>query len=49
MVASDGIPFLYGPAHPRGAGTFARVLGHYVRERASIERPSRKAIFHRRE
>ena len=36
MVASDGIPFLYGPAHPRGAGTFARVLGHYVRERASL-------------
>jgi dihydroorotase len=32
MVASDGIPFLYGPAHPRGAGTFARVLGHYSRD-----------------
>ena len=37
MVASDGIPFLYGPAHPRGAGTFARVLGHYVRERRVID------------
>ncbi len=36
MVASDGIPFLYGPAHPRGAGTFARVLGHYVRERQTL-------------
>lgn len=36
MVASDGIPFLYGPAHPRGAGTFARVLGHYVRERGPL-------------
>lgn len=36
MVASDGIPFLYGPAHPRGAGTYARVLGHYVRERESL-------------
>ena len=36
MVASDGIPFLYGPAHPRGAGTFARVLGHYVRERGAL-------------
>jgi dihydroorotase len=32
MTASDGIPFLYGPAHPRGAGTFSRILGHYVRE-----------------
>ena len=37
MVASDGIPFLYGPAHPRGAGTFSRVLGHYVRERRALE------------
>ncbi|HXV64438.1 MAG TPA: amidohydrolase family protein [Vicinamibacteria bacterium] len=36
MVASDGIPFLYGPAHPRGAGTFARILGHYSRERDVI-------------
>jgi len=36
MVASDGIPFLYGPAHPRGAGTFSRVLGHYVRERQAL-------------
>ena len=36
MVASDGIPYLHGPAHPRGAGTFSRVLGHYVRERRSL-------------
>ncbi|MYB06766.1 MAG: amidohydrolase family protein [Gemmatimonadetes bacterium] len=36
MVASDGIPFLYGPAHPRGAGTYARVLGRYVRERGAL-------------
>ena len=36
MVASDGIPFLYGPAHPRGAGTFSRVLGHYVREENAL-------------
>lgn len=36
MVASDGIPFLHGPAHPRGAGTFARVLGRYVRERDAL-------------
>jgi dihydroorotase len=36
MVASDGIPFFNGPAHPRGAGTFSRVLGHYARERNSL-------------
>ena len=36
MVASDGIPFEHGPAHPRGAGTFSRVLGHYVRERQAL-------------
>ncbi|HEX2466409.1 MAG TPA: amidohydrolase family protein, partial [Thermoanaerobaculia bacterium] len=33
MIASDGIPFIGGASHPRGAGTFSRVLGHYVRER----------------
>lgn len=32
MVASDGVPFIDGRAHPRGAGTFARVLGHYARD-----------------
>jgi N-acyl-D-aspartate/D-glutamate deacylase len=32
IVASDGMPFLHGSAHPRGAGTFSRVLGLYVRE-----------------
>ncbi len=36
MVASDGISYLYGAVHPRGAGTFARVLGHYVREREAL-------------
>jgi len=36
MVASDGIPFLYEAVHPRGAGTFSRVLGHYVRERGAL-------------
>jgi dihydroorotase len=30
MVASDGI-IRRGKGHPRGAGTFARFLGHYVR------------------
>jgi len=33
MVASDGSTFMFGRAHPRGAGTFSMVLGHYVRER----------------
>lgn len=36
MVASDGIPFLNGPAHPRGAGTFSRVLGRYARDKKSL-------------
>lgn len=36
MLGSDGIPFLHGPAHPRGAGTFSRVLGRYVRERQAL-------------
>jgi len=33
MIASDGVPFVNGADHPRGAGTFARVLGYHVRER----------------
>jgi len=37
MIASDGVPFVNGRAHPRGAGTFARVLGRYVRERGTID------------
>ena len=32
MVASDG-----GTGHPRGAGTFARVLGRYVREQGALD------------
>ncbi|MDC1437017.1 amidohydrolase family protein [Gammaproteobacteria bacterium] len=32
IIGSDGIPFVDGRAHPRGAGTFSRVLGLYVRE-----------------
>jgi len=35
MVASDGMPFAPG-AHPRGSGTFSRVLGEYVRERRTL-------------
>jgi dihydroorotase len=33
MIASDGVPFVDGTGHPRGAGTFARVLGRYSREK----------------
>ena len=33
MIASDGVPFINGKGHPGGAGTFARVLGHYAREK----------------
>jgi dihydroorotase len=33
LIASDGVPFVNGRAHPRGAGTYARVLGRYVREK----------------
>jgi dihydroorotase len=36
IVASDGVGFVNGRAHPRGAGTFARVLGRYVRERGIL-------------
>jgi N-acyl-D-aspartate/D-glutamate deacylase len=36
MIASDGVPFVDGRAHPRGAGTFARVLGRYVREKKAL-------------
>jgi N-acyl-D-aspartate/D-glutamate deacylase len=31
MIASDG-----GPSHPRGSGTYARVLGRYVREQKAL-------------
>lgn len=33
MIASDGVPFVDGKGHPRGAGTYARVLGHYSRDK----------------
>jgi N-acyl-D-aspartate/D-glutamate deacylase len=33
LIASDGLPFTTGGEHPRGAGNFARLLGHYVREK----------------
>jgi dihydroorotase len=37
IVASDGISFINGPAHPRGAGTYSRILGHYVREQGALD------------
>jgi len=36
MIASDGIPYVDGRSHPRSAGTYARILGHYVREEKSL-------------
>ena len=36
MIASDGMFYQDGRAHPRGAGTYSRVLGHYVRERDAL-------------
>jgi dihydroorotase len=36
MIASDGMFYKDGRAHPRGAGTFSRVLGYYVRERQAL-------------
>ena len=35
-IASDGVTFVNGRAHPRGAGTYARVLGRYVREKKTL-------------
>ena len=35
MVASDGL-LANGQGHPRGAGTFARVLGLYVRQQKAV-------------
>ncbi len=35
MIASDGI-IANGKGHPRGAGSFARVLGRYVREAKAL-------------
>lgn len=33
MVVSDGPAYVIGRGHPRGAGSFSRTLGRYVRER----------------
>jgi len=37
MVGSDGVPLTNGGGHPRGVGTYARILGHYVREQKVID------------
>ncbi|NKB38552.1 MAG: amidohydrolase family protein [Gammaproteobacteria bacterium] len=36
MIASDGGDWENNAGHPRGAGTFSRVLGRYVRERGLL-------------
>ena len=36
MIASDGVGYVDGRAHPRGAGTFARVLGSYSRDQGRL-------------
>jgi N-acyl-D-aspartate/D-glutamate deacylase len=36
MIASDGVPLTGSKVHPRGQGTFSRVLGHYVREEKTV-------------
>jgi len=37
MVASDGMPITGPKVHPRGQGTFCRVLGRYVREEKVLD------------
>ncbi len=37
MVGSDGVPLTNGGGHPRGVGTYARVLGHYVRQQKLLD------------
>lgn len=37
MVASDGVPFVGDFSHPRSAGTFARVLGRYARDKQALD------------
>jgi len=36
LIASDAVPLGDNAGHPRGAGTFARVLGKYVREEQKL-------------
>jgi N-acyl-D-aspartate/D-glutamate deacylase len=37
MIGSDGVPLTNGGGHPRGVGTYARVLGNYVREQQTLD------------
>ena len=37
MIGSDGMPATGASVHPRGQGTFARVLGKYVREEKVLD------------
>jgi len=37
MIASDGMPAAGASVHPRGQGTFSRVLGKYVREEKALD------------
>jgi N-acyl-D-aspartate/D-glutamate deacylase len=37
MIASDGMPITGANVHPRGQGTFSRVLGHYAREKKALD------------
>jgi N-acyl-D-aspartate/D-glutamate deacylase len=37
MIASDGMPITGPKIHPRGQGTFSRVLGYYVREQHALD------------
>ena len=39
LVASDSLDIEDANSHPRSAGTFARVLGHYVRETGTLSLP----------
>lgn len=36
LIASDAVPLGENAGHPRGAGTYARVLGKYVREEQKL-------------
>ena len=36
MIASDAVVYIDGKGHPRASGTFARVLGVYVREKRAL-------------
>jgi len=37
MIGSDGMPITGPKIHPRGQGSYARVLGHYVRQEKALD------------